>query len=106
VAFPLWDSVISVVGFKPLTTEDTEFHRDIRDKQKARWPHLASAGLDSVLVNSASHPRRRAVRVVMMVVMASRQHESITLREEPRHVNQVAPRKTELVGFNFPITSL
>jgi len=71
------------------------------DKQKARWPHLASAGLESVLVNSASHPRRRAVRVVMMVVMASRQHESVTLREEPQPVNQVPAQKPNLADLGF-----
>jgi hypothetical protein len=41
------------------------------------------------------------VRVVMMVVMASRQHEIVTLREEPRRVNQVAPEKLNLADSSF-----
>jgi hypothetical protein len=57
--------------------------------------------LESVLVNSAAHPRRRAVRVVMVVMMASRQHEIVTLREELRRVNQVAAEKLNLPDSTF-----
>jgi hypothetical protein len=37
-----------------------------------------------MLVNSASHPRRRAVRVVMVVMMASTQHEITHYRTQSR----------------------
>jgi len=36
-----------------------------------------------------------------MVVMASRQHESVTLREEPRPVNQVPAQKLNLADLGF-----
>ena len=54
----------------------------------------ASAGLKIVLpANSAAHPRRRAMRVVAMVMVAS-QHESSKLRDGVRPVNS-----KELMGI-------
>jgi hypothetical protein len=84
-----------------MQSEDTELHRGIADKQKARWPQSASAGLEPVLLNSASHPRRRAVRVVVMVMMASRQHETVTLSEETGPVNSATPEKLDLSDSTF-----
>jgi hypothetical protein len=66
-----------VIGFKNLTTKNTKSRRGIPDK-KSPLALIGVSGLGSwCWVNSASHPRRRAVRVVVMVMMASRQHEDL-----------------------------
>jgi hypothetical protein len=58
------------------------------DNQKKKPAELyAAAGLKLVLLaNSAAHPRRRAVRVVAMM-MAMSQHETLKLRDGVPRVN-------------------
>ena len=54
---------------------------------KSPLSFCASAGLKLVLLaNSAAHPRRRAMRVMAMMMVAS-QHERIRLREAEHKVN-------------------
>jgi hypothetical protein len=58
-----------------------------RVKTKSPLSLYASAGLKHVLLaNSAAHPRRRAMRVMAMMMVASR-HELFKLRDRARPVN-------------------
>jgi hypothetical protein len=58
-----------------------------RVKTKSPLSLYASAGLKHVLLaNSAAHPRRRAMRVMAMMMVAS-QHELFKLRDRARPVN-------------------
>jgi hypothetical protein len=57
----------------------------------------ASAGLELVLLaNSAAHPRRRAMRV-MVVMMVASQHERFKLREGRDTVN--SKDSIRMIGF-------
>jgi hypothetical protein len=63
--------------------------RGEREQVKTKSPLslYASAGLKLVLLaNSAAHPRRRAMRVMAMMMVAS-QHELFKLRDRARPVN-------------------
>jgi hypothetical protein len=56
-------------------------------KTKSPLSFCASAGLKLVLLaNSAAHPRRRAMRVMAMMMVAS-QHERFKLRDGAHLVN-------------------
>lgn len=68
-----------------------------RYKTKSPLSGCASAGLETcVAANSAAHPRRRAMRV-MMVVMVASQHEIFKLRDLARLVN--SKESIGMIGF-------
>jgi hypothetical protein len=71
--------------------------RGEKSKNKKPAELYASAGSKFVLLaNSAAHPRRRAMRVMAMVMVAS-QHERFTLRDCMRPVN--SKELIRVIGF-------
>lgn len=61
-------------------TENTFLRGETSKNKKPAEPLRFSGPESRVLANSAAHPRRRAVRA-MVVMMVLNQHESINLRD-------------------------